>query len=714
MAKKSSLSIRERLAFYTDRILSRGFIALLEVLIVAALLILFLASFILWLVTSKDELSFTESMWRNIKYVFTPEVPDFSDMGQTTGSFIITVIVIFFGLIISSGVVGIVTTWLLTYYEGLKDGFSPALGSGHTTIFGFNDMIYSLINEYSMDNDKGEKKRFVIVDEHLTRGEMEEKIRQLFNMSLSRLEKKNNFIILCRSVKRAGIEDLRRCRVQYSSSIVINDYSDETVLRKLMSVVTLLDREKEKDENFIFPTLVCIFREEYFANAAKNAFDKKYLRVFSLSNTVSSLIAKTCQQPGLSNVFLELVSYKGMEIYLHKASAVPDVIGKSFLDIFSSFDNAIPLGFYRTHLQEGEKYDTFFFTDAEKEEYRIDKDDYVILLAENEKITLKSDSSPSQSELSELLQQLDGDVKGRSNRSNSEKTPKRYLVIGYDESFDRLVLNIARDSEAYNKSSVIHLLYRNKREQRVKVARDRLLTDGIKGNVAEELETSHGKDSDGREIKDLRLLGTHIEFDCARTDNITTPILQRTLESTDNPYSHVVVLSDLKMGTEGADTEALLVCLYLKNLAKQFQNSGQSMDFDITAEIQNAQNANTMRIDCVSDYIVTSSIIAGIQAQISKSQGLYNVMKRILSSRGVSIELESMPDGLFADEQNSREIDFNALSHYFYCEETERKILLGMMEEDGHYYLCPPFGKDGKRIITIKPSTRFIVLKGRL
>ncbi|MBQ9041679.1 MAG: hypothetical protein IJ111_02560 [Eggerthellaceae bacterium] len=710
---------RFRLANFLDNLLSRGFASLAWALFIAALVIVLISAFAYFLFCNETGMTVGEAFYSAFAYTINPELPEFSDASMGHGRMAITVVVVIIGLLVTSALVGIITTALTTFYEGLQRGFSPVLETGHIVIVGFNENVQTIIRELRLGHEGDRGQCFVVLDDKMTREEMERRLSGFVGASLSKFEKRTGCRIVCRNAELRQVDDLRRCAVERAHSVIINDYDDALILKTLLAVASLMREEKVANPDFVLPTTVCTFRESQFARAAEHAAEASSLRILSLSDTLSNLIAKTCYQPGLSSVLSEIYSYEGSELYIRPAD---DCVGMRFDELAGRFHEAVPLGICRAAGSSATNGALDVIMNIPSDVSAAAYDEAMTIREGDELVMLSHDGRDM-----DLLPPADGDVvfpefEFDQNRELREAS-NQILVVGYDETFDQTIVNLARYYSAVRPAGepincTIKLLYRIKREPRVMAARQRFLSQGIEDIPVRELETTHGSNSKGNANTDIEILSTRVEFQCAMSDVIDLPVLEGVFFSGER-FSHVIVLSDLKMNQEDADTETLLTLLYLKAIAENARSGdyGEShlAPFRITSEIQNMDNVDLAYNEYVSDYIISWKFIAALQVQIAESGHRYRILQDLLRPGGADIQLESADLYLPCEHLDGQTpVDFDRLARHLRSplDPKEKRVLLGYVDmATGTHHLCPMRGADGKKIVRLGPADMLIIIK---
>ena len=118
---------REKIQYQFDNIMSKGTIALIGLLFGITMIVVGLAGIVAVIFGADGGLG--SQIWASIPYV------------------IIMSVVTLCGLFVTSILIGIITTGFESRLKELRKGKSIVLEERHTVIIGFNDNVYTLLNE---------------------------------------------------------------------------------------------------------------------------------------------------------------------------------------------------------------------------------------------------------------------------------------------------------------------------------------------------------------------------------------------------------------------------------------------------------------------------------------------------------------------------------------------------------------------------------------
>jgi len=708
-----------RLANAFDNIISRGFIALVVALFIAAMIVILVAGAAYLVFNTNDEFSAVEAFWTAFAYTTNPQLPPFGELSDVVAFAVITFIIVVIGLILTSSLIGIITNALSDYYEGLQRGYSPVIEEGHFVIIGFNDMVNTLVDELTLAFPNKEHWCLVFIDDMINRKEMEQRLENYLGLPLKKFQKQQGCKIICRSGHPHNTEDLRRYAVDRARAVIINNYEDQLILKSLLAVSSLLRMSEYSQDPEKQPAIVCAFKDEQYAAAARCVGNERNLRVLSLSSTLADIIAKTCYQPGLSRIITDVFDFTGSEFYM---KGFPTLTGRHFDEITTLFGSSVPIGICRQKPESSLGIEVIVNkpTGADPRHQKEEYEEQMTLRESDRIVFLAKGMSEVVLGAKEVSVQLSDDY--TYGRHHSSRETNRILVLGYDESFDTTVLGLeghySRHASGLDDTNCyIKLVYRPKRESRVMASRLRFL-DGefAQGIRCAELDQSHGFNNAMEKIKDIQLGTTQIAYQCARQDYFELKLLESILLSGED-FNHIVVLSDLSSSKEDADTETLLTLLYLRAITESLKageyGETEIASFNITSEIQNVDNINLAYNEYVSDYIISWKFVASLQAQIATNKDLYELLRDILKSGRADIRLE--PVTRFVNPQlidSGGAVDLDVIAQLMRSVEeiSEKRLLLGYMRNDGSYVLNPDRDSQGRRLVELGQEDSVIVL----
>lgn len=350
-------TLKQRLQYQFDNIMSKGSVALVGMLFLATALVAMIVGLLMVFLDGGDT-GWGENIWLSIMHII--------DAGTITGAstedmwlLVLLSIATICGLFVTSILIGIITTGFENKLNELRKGASKVLEKEHTVILGFNDNVYSLISELVIANENRKRPCIVILAE-MDKEEMDTAIAE-------NIEDTKNTRIICRSGSFSEPQILDRCSIEYCRSIIINDERDFVTIKAILSINNYL---KERCLDGQYPHIVSSISEKGNYEAT-SIISMGNVETVLVEDFIARIIAQACRQPGLANVLVELFDYDGDELYFESFA---ELTGKSFGEVLNYFEKAAVFG-----IQRGEK--TLL---APSMDTILEVDDELILLVEDD------------------------------------------------------------------------------------------------------------------------------------------------------------------------------------------------------------------------------------------------------------------------------------------------------------------------------------------
>lgn len=321
-------TLRERISYWIDCMMSKGPIAmcilLFAITFVVVVVIGVIASF------TSDEGGVLYHTWYSLMCVL-----DVGNLGGTATDNIVYLILMFLatlcGLFLTSGLIGIIATGVEEKLNDLRKGTSIVQEDGHTVVVGFDNNIYAILHEL-IEANSNKKKACVVVLGEQPKEKMEEDISDHIS------DTKNTHII-CRSGGLHESYALERCSIETCKSVILNIHDDAETVKILLALSAYI-----KNKELVNPDLrfISSLQNVEYVEAANIAGEGRAAIIYA-KDAIARIISNTCRQHGLSQVLTELFNFNGNELYFEKVS---ELSGKSFKEAVMSFSNAIVVGLY--------------------------------------------------------------------------------------------------------------------------------------------------------------------------------------------------------------------------------------------------------------------------------------------------------------------------------------------------------------------------------
>ncbi len=325
--KKNSL--KEKLEYKFDNLMSKGAVALVGMLFLATALVVIMAGVILVLITGDGTVR--GNIWASIMHVIDAGTITAAETSNV-GFVLIMSIVTLCGLFVTSILIGIITTGFEEKLYNLRKGNSRIIESNHTVILGFNNNTYSLISETIEANENHKDGCIVILDD-MDKEEMETAISEVItDFKTTR--------IICRKGNITDYHMLAKCSLESARCIIVNEDRDLITIKSILAINNYLKRDKPITK---LPHVVATIYDESNYQAAK-IIGEDVAEIVLVQDAISRIIAQTCRHPGLSDVLIELFDFDGDELYFEN---FPELDGELFGNVLNYFEKAIVFGYKR-------------------------------------------------------------------------------------------------------------------------------------------------------------------------------------------------------------------------------------------------------------------------------------------------------------------------------------------------------------------------------
>lgn len=319
-------SLRERISYWIDCMMSKGPIAmsvlLFAITFAIVIVIGFIASF------TSDEGGILNQVWLSLMQTL-----DAGNLSSVSTDNIVYLALMFLatlcGLFLTSVLIGVIATGVEDKLSDLRKGTSVVQEDDHTIIIGFDNNVYAILQELIEANSNKKNACIVILGEQ-PKEEMEDAIS-------SHIPDTATTRIICRSGNLHEAYALERCSVETCKSVIVNVHDDAETVKILLALATYI-----KNKELLNPELrfIVSLQDNQYVEAANIAGEGRAAIVYA-KDAIARIISNTCRQHGLSQVLTELFNFTGNELYFEK---VPELAGKSFKEATMSFSNAVVVG----------------------------------------------------------------------------------------------------------------------------------------------------------------------------------------------------------------------------------------------------------------------------------------------------------------------------------------------------------------------------------
>ena len=330
---KKRPSYRERLRYIFDQIMSIGTLPLVGILFsitaLVGILVGIIASF------DSGEQTITDLIWLSFMNIL--DAGNLTDAkSESVPIVVLMVISTLCGLFITSILVGIIVSGFEEKLYSLRQGFSRVVESGHMVIIGFNDNLYTILQELIEANANKKNARIVVIDPQ-GKEYIDEQIRL-------HIADTGTTKIITRSGSYINPIVLQMASLETCEGIIINLEDDAATIKAILSVTTYL---KESGVFNSDTRISALIRQQKNLEAALIAGCGQTEIVYT-ADALARIIANTCREPGLSAALLEMLSFSGDELYFER---FPELDGLRFREVLNLFEQSTVMGLFHNGKQ---------------------------------------------------------------------------------------------------------------------------------------------------------------------------------------------------------------------------------------------------------------------------------------------------------------------------------------------------------------------------
>ncbi|MFN8606289.1 MAG: hypothetical protein U0931_02070 [Vulcanimicrobiota bacterium] len=407
----SHFSLRDKLRYRWDNLMSRGPGAMIAVLAFCTTLgVVAAAAFITLLglhSEGKDPAGLGENAWTALMRTLDPSNLA-GDSGWTYRA--VMLVISLLGIFVLSALISILSSGLQVRIDELRKGRSLVVERNHVIILGWSAKIFTILSELLLSNHSRQDACIVILAER-DKVAMEDELRL-------KLPKRGRTRIVCRAGNPTDPLDLNIVSPQTSKAIVVMapdgpNPDAETV----KTILALTNRRRGKNAKPYH--IVAELRDSANLKLAK-LVGKEEVEYVAADDLVARLTVQACRQLGLSLVYTELMDFGGGEMYFHENHKLS---GQTYADAILSYPHCAVVG-----LQTADG----MVTVNPAKDYRLTSGDKVVVLAEDEH-HIRLGSRPSGS----------GSAIVRE-RFPSDRKPEKILLLGWNDKAPIIIRELDR------------------------------------------------------------------------------------------------------------------------------------------------------------------------------------------------------------------------------------------------------------------------------
>ncbi|MEU8893844.1 NAD-binding lipoprotein [Streptomyces sp. NPDC048442] len=494
--------VRPRLRYWFDTTMTRGTPALIGWLSMICLAIVVpVSALLVWADRRRPTTLHNQVMeiWKNVSWAFK--------LGGAVGAPVfvaLSILLALVGLLFASTLVGLIAAGVNRKILDLRRGTSVIMEDHHTVLLGWSEQIYPVLAELVEAN--AHKRRGAVAQRRrgavailapMDKVEMEELVRD-------RVPGARSIRVICRTGSPVDPADIERVNPKGARAVIVltpgGEDGDADLVKTLLAVTKSPGMQDQ-------PHLVLAAVQDVRNREAARLAAGPGACVLSIDDIAARLVVQTCRQPGLSLVYMELLTYEGNEFYLTEE---PELVGRSYAEALMSYATSAVIGLRRADgsLALNPPSDT-----------RILAGDEIIAISQDDGTVILSDR-PGTIDTAAVV-----------TPAPRVPQPERTLMLGWNR---RAALVITELDQYVAKGSTLDV-----------IAREPEVADTVASVPL---------------YRDALTVGF-------RTGDVTEPAVLRGPDL--GAYDHVIVLSDDADGTMGlrADNRTLVTLLQLRHIA---------------------------------------------------------------------------------------------------------------------------------------------------
>ena len=340
---KKKYSLRKRLQFRFDCIMSKGVMSKIGLLLIVTLLFVFVMGILSAIIIGDISGMLPWTSWKTLMYTLDPGN---LDGAEGTHLYIAMMLVAtLYGLFFTAVLIGLINDAISQKMDSLARGKGNVIAEGHTVILGFNESTFVILYELIEANSNQKEKQAVVIMDDVDPVEMREQV----NAFAKQYKHSRNTRIFCRNGSIYDKDDLEKCALISSRAIIINTQNDFDTTKAILACTSILNEHPEESDSYTVAVVYDAKNEDAAQIAGCDGRENDRLVMLPLQKTLARIAVHTSRQPGISKVFTEVFSYDDNEFYiLDNDPSIDRFYGKTVQQINMMLKAAIAIGVFKS------------------------------------------------------------------------------------------------------------------------------------------------------------------------------------------------------------------------------------------------------------------------------------------------------------------------------------------------------------------------------
>ena len=566
-----------KVKFYIDDMLSRGSNTLILWLGAISLMAVTAAAALAWIFKLGPQESFGGLFWDLMMRAVTPWEIEAS-MGSLPYLLVLLGITLF-GIFVLSILISLLSAIIDARVQDVTRGSQPFPFDNHIVILGWSPRLTAIIEELVIANESKKLLRILILSAKPS-DELASLIETSFNdLKTTKLYFRSRDLCTESSFENANLRSARQILVLGDTSEQI----DGNRLKIYLSIRRHLATSNISETQW--PEIIVNVDSKDESDIINVSSASKAVTV-NVSDIPARLIVETVIQPNLPDIYEEILSFDGNEIYITNTMAELGLSAMPFATAWSALNQSVPIGFW-THDNRLEI--------SPRANAIVGANDRLIVISEDDSTVVANAVSPADHSAASnkaILKQLDA----------NNTVAQRVLLIGMSTNhqfiFDRLVHT---------------------------------------GTGVKQLTVCLPDNEVGKSMKrDLaRRKATKVKFIMAKTDGPAD--LARLKPDT---FDAIIVSHTALPQTGGTDIQTIKSIQILRSLL-----ADKLADVHLIAEMLEGKNRDILAYEMDSDFVVSEKIGSKVFAQYIENPALRHIVDKLICSQSHHIKLYPVKAG---------------------------------------------------------------------
>ncbi|MBN1234115.1 MAG: hypothetical protein JXA60_12230 [Candidatus Coatesbacteria bacterium] len=332
------ITLKERVSYYLDDFFSRNpYSQIIGLVVLSVIIILFGAVGIRILADAKVNGSASRAIWYAFTHLIDPGAIA-SHENPPLGFLFVVFFITLLGILLMSLLIGLLTSQIESRISELKKGKTFVIESNHTLIIGWNNKIFTIVEELIRANENQASAKIVILADE-DKETMEDAVKL-------KIDDFKTTKVIFRSGDPIDLASLEMVNFNETKAILIigDEESNRSALdsdtRNLKVIMAILNHPNRRTEPF--QIIVEVQNEENIQ--LFETLGKEVEIVFSCG-IISRIVVQTARQSGLSLIYEHLLSFEGSEFYF--VDVPKELSGKTYYSAMFAIDNGTLIGLVR-------------------------------------------------------------------------------------------------------------------------------------------------------------------------------------------------------------------------------------------------------------------------------------------------------------------------------------------------------------------------------